>query len=338
MKKNYTFFFSLLFLIFIGGKLNAAILLVNNTATLYGQFTTIDDAIAAASPFDTIYVSGTSLAYANCTITKSLTLIGAGTYAQKQNAYPTEISIIYINSNVSDVVIEGFNVDQISLFGKTNIHNVIIKYNQVNTQLYLRNLSNSSNFLISSNVFETGQIDLAVSTNLSNFTIENNFIRGDITGMNVTNGLVSHNVFFNNANAFTTSATNVMITDNIFYNSNPVNNTVNCTYLNNISFTTGAPYATMGAGNYDNTDPQFINVGAGAYSTAFNFDVVAGSPANNNATDGTDIGVYGGTANLTPTGEVYNMPVIRQMIIQNTNVPLNGNVNVKVRSTKPREQ
>jgi hypothetical protein len=36
------------------------------------------------------------------------------------------------------------------------------------------------------------------------------------------------------------------------------------------------------------------------------------------------------------TGEVYNMPVIRKMMIQNTSVPQNGNIDVKVRSTKSR--
>jgi hypothetical protein len=94
----------------------------------------------------------------------------------------------------------------------------------------------------------------------------------------------------------------------------------------------------LGGTNIDNTDPLFILAPAtGGYLPSHNFSLLAGSPAINSGNDGTNIGITGGSSNInTVTGEVFNMPVIRKMNIQNTNVPQSGNVNVKVRSTKAR--
>ena len=229
----------LLFLFFIccnGSFLNASILIVNNSSTMVSAFQQIDDAITAANAGDTIYVTGSSAVYNNCTITKSITLVGGGTFAQKQNAIAPLINTINVNSNLDHITIEGFDLDQISFFGKTNIHHIIIRNNRINTQLYCRQLTNSDNFLISNNVFEVAQLDFWQATNLSNIIIQNNFIKGDIYGFFVNNGLISHNIFYNttgaNANAFTTAITNAIISDNIFYNRNPVDNAVNCTYQN----------------------------------------------------------------------------------------------------------
>lgn len=122
-----------------------------------------------------------------------------------------------------------------------------------------------------------------------------------------------------------------------FYNADPIANTTSCTYSNNISFSTGTPYANMiGTGNLDNVNPEFVNVTNGAYTTAFNFHLSNFSPAIGASSTGDDIGIYGGSFTATTTGETSNLPVIRTMDIQNLNVIQNGNVNVKVRSTKAR--
>ena len=334
------FLLTLLFFIYNSGFSNAAILLVNNSSTLVTTYQQIDDAITAANAGDTIYVTGSSAFYNNCTITKSITLIGGGTFAQKQNAIAPLINTITVNSNLDHITIEGFDLDQISFFSKTNIHHVIIRNNRINTQLYCRQLTNSDNFLISNNLFELAQLDFWQATNLSNIIIQNNFIKGDIYGFFVNNGLISHNVFYNttgaNANAFTTAITNAIISDNIFYNRNPVENAVNCTYQNNISYNTTITYTSMGSNNLDNTDPLFVNITNGVYLPSDNLNLLSNSPGINYASDGTNVGIYGGNANTTLTGEVYNMPVIRLMNIQNSTVPQNGNVNVKVKSTRSR--
>jgi|JI10StandDraft_1071094.scaffolds.fasta_scaffold30323_6 hypothetical protein len=323
-------------------KSDAAVLLVNNATANPGQYLQIDAAMAAASPGDTIYVNGSSVIYSSCIVTKSITLIGAGTFAQKQNQFPSKIQYVDINSNLSNIVIEGLEITgSIRFVSESNIQNVFIRYNYFSTgDISFNNLDNSSNFVVSSNIFNSNSfaVDFNGGINQSNFTIENNIIRGYIRSMNVNNATINNNVFYNYATPFITNLNSALIINNIFYNSNPLTNTTNCTYLNNISYGTSTTYGSMGGNNIDNTNPQFITAVSptGGYLPTYNFGVQTSSPAHNYGNDGKDLGIYGGSANVTVTGEVYNVPVIRQMILQNTNVPQNGNVNVKVRSTKSR--
>jgi hypothetical protein len=147
---------SLTFILFIM-QLRAAVLLVNNTNNGPGQYPQIDAAIAAASPGDTIYVSGNATTYGNCTVSKSIVLIGPGSYADKQNNTPAIVGAININSNVSDIIIQGFSLTSgVKLISKTNISNVTISHNYFtsNDAINCYQLSNASNILISKNIFD----------------------------------------------------------------------------------------------------------------------------------------------------------------------------------------
>lgn len=332
---------------FFIAKADAAILLVNNNAGGPGQYSVIDSAIVHANAGDTIYVSGSSTTYANCTITKSLTLIGAGTFAQKQNAFPSTIVFFDFNSNVSNVTIEGFNVtNEIRLNNLTNLNHLTFKYNYFsNYGISFYGVSNTSNVLISSNVFNFPTvnfiIDFLLANSLSNFIIENNIISGGIRNMNVVNSLFQNNVFyntnFNGPDGFS-SLSNAMFVNNIFYNVDPSNGVSGSTYNNNITYSTSGTLTALGGTNTDNTNPQFINVAtSGGYNSSYNFGIAAASPAHNAGTDGRDMGIYGGSAKVTVTGETYNVSVIRQMLMLNSTVPQNGNLNVKVRSTISRQ-
>jgi hypothetical protein len=63
--------------------------------------------------------------------------------------------------------------------------------------------------------------------------------------------------------------------------------------------------------------------------------VQAGSVAIGNGSDLTDIGVHGGTSNFNESGEVLIAPIMRLLVINNTNVQPNGTLNVQVNATKP---
>ena len=63
--------------------------------------------------------------------------------------------------------------------------------------------------------------------------------------------------------------------------------------------------------------------------------ILAGSPAHNAGTDGTDLGIYGGTqpmANLTGASNLF--PQMTLLELYNTNVPVNGNLNVRFKARK----
>lgn len=345
---------SFLWLCFFITKANASILLVNNMNNGPGQYAQIDLAIAAASPGDTLYVSGNATAYNNCTIDKSIVMIGPGSFADKQNNSPATIGTVNINSNITGLVIQGFSIsNSIRLTSKTNINNIEISnnyfYNYDAINCY--GLSNSSNILISKNIFEVinGVIMYFSNTSgVSNLIIENNIIKGSISTLNVTNALIQNNVFYNHSgtagsgafyNYNGVSVTNAQIISNIFYNSHPSNYTTNCIFQNNITYTTGTAYPLLdvAANNINNVDPLFVNVPTtGGFNPNLNFHLQAGSPAIGTGMGGNDMGFYGGSNMITYKGEVFSLPVVRQMNVQNTNVPQNGNINVKVRSTKAR--
>jgi hypothetical protein len=335
----------LFIIIFVNAK--ASVYTVNNTTAGAAQFMQIDPAIAAASAGDTIYVSGSASTYTTCNITKSITLLGPGAFSSKQNGFPASVVDIIFASNISNVTIAGFKITNSLVISKftvslnSNINFVTIKNNVFPASvfgLYFNALSNSSNFLISGNILGSVDFSMNPSPNVSNITLENNIINGYINSLVCPNTLLSNNVFYNVTNAFNITITNAIIQNNIFYNSHPSNFASGCTYLNNLTYSTSLTYPVLGGtGNIDNSDPQFINVGAsGGYVSTYNFGVQASSPAHNAGTDGKDLGIYGGSAFVALSGETYNMPVVRQMTIINTNVSQNGNLNVKVRSTKAR--
>ncbi|HRH01661.1 MAG TPA: hypothetical protein PLI68_00490 [Bacteroidia bacterium] len=328
-------------------NLSATVITVNNTLTGAGQFTQIDPAITSAAAGDTIYVSGSASAYNNCTITKSITLLGPGTFSSKQNSFPASIGEITFSSNVSNVTIAGFKITNSIYVSKftvslnSNINNVTIRNNSFPAGafgLYFNALSNSSNFLISGNILGSVDFSMNPNPNVSNITLENNIINGYINSLVCNNSLISNNVFYNNSNAFNATITNATIQNNIFYNAHPSNFTSGCTFLNNLTYSTSLTYPTLsGTGNIDNVNPLFINVGTtGGYVATYDFRLQNSSPGHNAGNDGKDLGIYGGSAFVALSGETYNMPVVRQMTITNTNVSQNGNLNVNVRSTKSR--
>jgi len=249
-------------------------------------------------------------------------------------------------------VIKGFNITNgIYLDNKTNINNVQISFNHFNgyNAIYCDHLTNSANIMISSNTFDSygnNVINFWIATNVTNVNIENNIITGSIYALMVNNGIIKNNVFYNNGGAGAFSGgvyastlyqvTNAQIINNIFFNADPLNYTSGCVFQNNITYsnTTTYPLLDILENNINNTNPLFVNAPfTGGFSVSNNYHLLTGSPAIGSGLGGTDMGFYGGSNPVTYTGEVLNLPVVRQMNIINSNVPQNGNVNVKVRST-----
>lgn len=341
MKKS----FLLLFLFVRLGTLNAAILLVNNTTGGANQYSEIDSAMVHANAGDTLYVSGSNIIYSKFTVTKSIVILGPGAYSEKQNAFPAKVNGIKFLSNISNIKICGFYfTNYLDIANLSNVSYVELSSNYTSSYFNFSSSSNFSYWNFANTIFAgigLNSLDFVFTSGFSNILIQNNIFFGAIRSLSAGNGLVANNAFLNMPNAFeffsSSLFNNAIIKDNIFYNANPTTNTIGCTYSNNLSYSTTAPFSAMtGTGNIDNVNPNFIAVAAGGYTTAFDFHLQAGSPAIGSALNGGDLGYYGGTYHTTTTGEPENMPVIRNMDILNYNLPQNGNVNVKVRSTNGR--
>ena len=329
----------------VGAK--AAVLTVNNAPSGGAQFAQINAAITAANAGDTIYVSGSPNSYADVTITKSIAIIGPGTYNQTAMQLPAKIASITFSSNLTQVSVIGLWISNTIYFGSfTNIHSVLIGNCRIDNSIPFGGTNNSSDFIFRNNIF-TSHIGTAITggsnTGCFNFMFENNLICTALNSLNITGTLIQNNVFYNplvnngSATAFYGTCSNMILNNNIFYNANPTTNTTGCVYNNNLTYSTSTTYPALGGTNIDNANPLFVNVAtSGGFLSSYDFHLQALSPAINAGSDGTDIGYYGGGVAVSETGEIENMPFIRAMNVTNGSVPQNGNVNVKVRSTKAR--
>lgn len=328
-------------------KAGATVLTVNNTYPGAGQYQQIDAAIAAASTGDTIYVTGSLITYADASISKSIVLIGPGTYSQSQQNFAASIANLSIAANnLNGIVIKGLNVySALNFANRTGLTFLTISDNQIWNFLIATGLTSCSNIIIRNNIFGNSQASSMTFTGTScaNLLIENNIINGGVGGIDIPNTVMQNNVFVNpltggnSKDAFYGNVNGLVIKNNVFYNSHPTNKTSGCTFLNNITYSTTTSYPALGVSNIDNVNPLFVNVGTTYnFQTYYDYRLQATSPAHNMGTDGTDMGYYGGAWHTSLTGEPQDVPVVREMDVQNMSVPANGNVNVKVRSTKAR--
>ena len=329
----------------VGAK--AAVLTVNNAPAGGAQYAQINAAITAANAGDTIYVSGSSNSYADGVITKSITIIGPGSYNQTAMQLPASINMINLSSNISNVTISGMWIlSNLNVSGLSNVHNFLLSNCRIVNGILLGGTTNSSDFIFRNNIF-TNHIGISITggsnTGCFNFLIDNNIIGCALDGLNITGTLVQNNTFYNplvngsSPVAFFNPCSGFILNNNIFYNADPSANATGCVYNNNITYSTGSTYTALGGTNIDNANPLFVNAAtSGGFNISYDFSLQTASPAHNAGSDGTDMGYYGGGRKVTETGEIENIPVIRAMNVQNTNVLQGGNVNVKVRSTKAR--
>lgn len=307
----------------------ATVRTVSNSVGQPAQFTTIQPAITASSPGDTIYVMGSNVQYAGISIDRQITLIGAG-YAPPTPAHPTNIYSISMSAAAAGSRLMGFEVPYIAylyannlLVERCRIENIYFTTGSINNVIrhcYLgyTDLVQPASALISNNIFHGS---------------------GYLIHSNSSSVIITNNLFMGYSAYALYSIANALITNNIFWGSTPVNGTVmNCTFNNNITYQTSnntIPYGTnVGTGNQLNVNPYFTNAPAIGVNYTYNYDLLPFSTGNNAGTDGTDIGLYGGLAPLPGLGGVPRIPRITQFDLQYTVVPQGGSLNVQVQATK----
>ena len=315
----------------------------NNPNRPSGYYSSLPLAINAASPDDTLYVYPSNTSYGQITIDKKLHLFGGGF-----DGIRTEITYVNFDTsstnstNSSGSTIQGMSINYIQC-QKPNIANIVVSGNIFEAASSCITLkSNCSGWLISNNSIN-GYIDLY---NNSPIIISNNIFQGGtdypVYRSNSSSNVFSHNLvmkfqYFNNV-------FNMTITDNIFICENANQSTYNHSnrYYNNISWRSALnPYViptegSTGSGNFSNQDPQFETATAsGNFDLTKDYHLKATSPGKNAATDGTDIGPYGGSKPFVWGGGM-SIPQITETLITNPVInqttPLN--VNVKGRSAE----
>lgn len=353
----------------------ATVRTVSNDPTRPAQFTTFAAAQTASIAGDTIYIYGSPFLYPTITVRKRLTIIGAGYGPNNQFGQPTRVQAITLfrdsgSNDASGSVLTGLLVTgSIDLDGTLVSNNITISRNRINSTINLIGASPTGyvngwtilNNIIDSWMYGGGASRTAPSA--TNIIIANNIFNQSsyLYGFNSNTVLVDHNLFMGSS-AKLNAVFNIIVTNNIFIrtSNNIFTNAVFCTFNNNLSnqstigpsseysptnifeatYTSTGGGSNSGSGNIVGSDPLFVNVtNVDSYNQNFNYRIQASSPGRNGGTDGTDLGIYGGSYPFPSGGDPGSgfdtspMPPIPQVIsvnIQNATIAPNGTLNVKV--------
>jgi hypothetical protein len=335
----------LAFMLLATVSLKATVHTVSNDPNQPAQWTNLQNACNNANAGDTIYVQGSPTDYGNFSIKKKLHIIGAGIkpYPNTSNSYSSKVGTISLDtvsytSGASGTIIEGMTIGIINSF--VGCKNITLRRNYFYFLNYSTvNLYNITNLLVYNNMVFSYNFTISASTNV--------LIMNNIVGCGISNGstttTISNNVFVRNgAQAFGACDIST-ITNNIFYYSE-VAGATNCTFSNNIGIgiSTNVLQGTNTGGGNIMGDPKFVYKYTGnSYNDLDNFHLQATSPGKNAGTDATDIGIYGGQYPF-PVNSIPNfincipptIPVVQELVIQNSSVPGNGNLNFSVKARK----
>lgn len=330
---------TLLIAILLVAKAKANVLIVSNMSSGASVYSAVDSAMAAANNGDTIYLQAIS-SNITITITKGITLIGRGYAPDVQNQIPTQLGNIFLNAGVSNVTVSGIKFNSFFLGSNNNFVQISrCLLNQVFLASYVTN-SSISNCVFSSAGYNISSDINCIALGIANLNIMNNIFSGAFFNLLGNNNIIRNNLFFGNGFAAFAACgfdSPTLVQNNIFYGMEPAHPFG--VFQNNIVFgPPGIGISNLGGSNLDSINPMFVNVPlySASFSFANDYHLQSSSPGQNAGTDGNDIGIYGGNLEVNLTGEPLGIPVIRKMDVTNFNAPQNGNVNVKVRSTKAR--
>jgi hypothetical protein len=316
----------------------------NNSNRSSGYYDLLQIAINTASAGDTIYLYPSNTSYGNITLTKKLHIFGSGydgsTGAVSKIEALTLDTTTSPSSNPSGSSIQGITfVNNISC-SKSNISNVVLVGNYFNSYYGLTLHNNCSGWLITNNYFYGGSINLNDNTSI---IISNNVFGSNSNAIIYSNSpsvVISNNLFMNWR--YFSQVFNATISNNIFVCNGVTESSAmaNNVFTNNISWRTNLatynlpPESNTGSGNFGNQDPQFVSApSSGSFDFTKDYHLKTSSPGKNAGSDGTDIGIYGGT-NPFIWGGVLSIPKVTDLLISNPVVNQGTPINVNVKAKK----
>lgn len=351
MKKIAHYTLSICFLAsshFLTGK----VITVNNSDTKIAQYSDLQTAIDYSGLDDTIYVhpspnpysppSGTSA----ININRRLTIIGGG-YAPTETQYgwSTIITTLNLDSVPSDPITGNkFPISGTKIIG-CNISNLDYNFADYKTDITIERCMIS---YLGVRGLRYKIINCLISNldvnNYGSLVVSNNFI-GAITQSNKSTVIFTNNIFYPRSGYDALSAISYAnFSNNIFYSNKPDPSSY-CTFNNNFMVHsvvwTPLPSGTnTGAGNFNNLNPQFVagnlpaNISLGDLPK-YNWALVSTSKGIKAGTDGTDIGIYGGTGYPMPnlTG-ASTLPQIVRMDLFNSVLPKTDRLKVSFKARK----
>jgi hypothetical protein len=255
------------------------------------DFTSLSAAQTAAANGDTLYICGSVTSYGNLTLTKRLTLIGAGYFLSENpftqaNTYSSQLDALTCNSGSAGTLISGLATGGVNIY----VNNITLKRNYIRSASTCINLSETtSNITIVQNYFKQDYLSNTVNAAGNNQSL-----------------FIANNIFYGNSYNLQISATSfATIVNNVFHTGSVIiNNTV---FQNNImrsgTFTSGVNNSVnnnignstqFGTANGNQSNVSMATVFTLTGSTDAMYMLLSGSPALGAGLNGVDCGIYGG--------------------------------------------
>ena len=358
--KNFTMI--LAFMLFATISTKATIWTVSNSGgdNQNPNFTDLQTAIDSASAGDTLYVSGSPIEYKSNNgsynnsmyVRKQLTIIGAGYNIESSSYLISKIYRIYFTSELDTLgnivssgansIIMGFKISRLEI--EKGVDNVLLSRNKIDDLYIVGDYTDycSGNIIINNLIYK-----ITATSYCSNNTFSNNIISNSGNNSKVIdNSLISNNLFIsvNSGTQFRAiNFTNCTLKNNILYLSNP-RNMYSCVVKNNLLYCSGSDSSFNISSTYNNIegqDPLFTDITED--STQFDYvndyHLLASSPGKNAGTDGTDVGIYGGSYPFPSGGpspySTSPLPTIPQIIkleLSNYIVPKDSVIHINLKA------
>jgi hypothetical protein len=276
---------------------------VNNNTDFDADFTTIQDAVTAASDNDTIYVEGSATEYEGATINKPLTIVGPGFFlgenptTQANNTSATIDSEIIFASGSEGSTIMGCE------FSFGNYLTISVSdISVIRNRLYQLEFDGTSNNIVIVQNYIDGHIN-AGTGDITNTIISNNIIKGATYAQNSSGPLiVSNNVYWTDSWTYPIDCHNASIQNNIITNEY---STISQNSGNTISYNIMASDGADSDGNQYNIDMNLVFAdfdGTLQLSSDGKWELKAASPALGAGSGGVDCGAFGGPSPYVLSG------------------------------------
>jgi len=345
---------------------NAKIWRVNNQSnydgsTLYGEnfggtaaypvFAQVDQAVAfgIVNDGDTIHVEGSTITYAFSTITKRLVIIGSGYFLTdnpktSNNVLETKIARIVFNAGSENSQLIGMDVVSAgNTFDRDvyiNVNGITVKRCRVEGQIVFG--FPLSDVYIIQNFFPNTVKNNAISGNGNTFFVpptdlvfNNNICQKTLTwGTPIANPTTLWPILQCNNNVF--DGPDNLATPNLAFSTSefknnilmPINAKVNiAASAGVVAYNIGTLSTQFGTADNNLVVPAITSLFVTSTSTDGAYQVQSGSMANNNGSDGTDRGAFGGAATISryTLSGLAAIPVIYQITTPgatSTNLPV----------------
>lgn len=319
--KHFAITFSMFICFFTA---NASVHSVSNAPGENTDFSSLQEAILASTAGDTIYVQPSAISYDNIAIDKQLFILGPGHNPDFSN-YTASLGVVTFYSGSSGTILKGFTIAMLSGAGGSSANNIYIANNRITAQNpFGFGTGTWTNWIFEGNIIASQSNGINCSQFGSGVIFRNNILH-TFAGSNIM-GYVQPGTEFEN-NLFMITSNNIAA--KVFTSSQGVIARNNCIYLtpttvedissgctscvweNNATYNPSTTIPDLpGNSNLNNTNPNFVDVTllSPDFNYAYDYHLNANSPLITGATDGGQIGLYGGVFPFSMKGIDQTLP------------------------------